>query len=137
MPAIVDAIGSIVLGGVRLTTDPQKYRPPRRPKRAAVLPGIQGTVTIQDFGRFAKDATFVLQGSGGQGLATDVIDAIDALADAVGLVTSFSDWLGTEGQVWIEAFDYELNAPWQLYDYTLTLRVVALTTLRGNGYLGA
>lgn len=140
MPATVEPIGSIHLEAITLTTDPQKYKAPRMPGRGSVIPGIQGTVTIQDFPRVAKGSTFVLQGSGGQGLAHDVVNAIDALKDETGAVFAYSDWLGNVATVWIEDFDPELNAgpnAWQLYDYTLTLRIVTLASRRGVAYTGA
>jgi hypothetical protein len=137
MPATITALGGIVLAGLTLTTDPQKYKAPRMPGRGTVLPGIQGTVTIQDFPRVAKGSSFVLQGAGGQGLDQDTVNAIDALKDEAGAIWSYSDWLGNVATVWIEDFDPELNAPWQLYDYTLTLRIVSLTLRRGVAYVGA
>lgn len=135
---IDNAFGSVTLGSVEFPS-PQKYRPPKHPKRGSVIPGIQRTVTIQDFGRTARDAWFLLEGSGGQGLSPETVDAIDALADVQGATYTFADWLGNRATVWIAEFDYALSEQptgWQLYDYTLRLKVVELVELRGAAYFG-
>jgi hypothetical protein len=130
----MDAIGSVFLDGVQFTTDPKVYEP-TFPKRVSVHAGLGGAVTVQDFGRYAKDGTLRLQSSG-QWLDQATVDAIDARADVKGATYPFKDWVGTEATVFITSFRAIPTYLPDLYEYELELRVLGLTKRRGTAYGG-
>src|SRR5438093_756604 len=107
MPATVDPIGEVIIGGVQLTTDPQKYKPPRTvtPKRSTYLPGIQATGTVQEFAGHVLDHPVTLGGSGGQGLTQECKVALEAFAATLGEPLQYSDWLGSNVLVTVEDFE--------------------------------
>ena len=130
----MDAIGSVYLDGVRFTTDPKVYEP-EWPKRYSVHAGLGGALTIQDFGRYAKDMVLRLQSSG-QWLDKATVNAIDARAGTKGAAYTFQDWVGTVASVFITSFKPTPTHVPDLYEYELELHVLTLTALRGSAYGG-
>jgi hypothetical protein len=132
MPAL-EPISDVYLDGIRLTTDPRVYTRqwPKRGSAHAVI----GGVTLQDFGRKAKDFQLRLESSGNF-LTRDVVDALDARFGALGTTYAFKDWNGTEAVVKIIDFTPVDTFLPDLFEYALTLRVVSLTKLRGVAYGG-
>lgn len=132
---MIEPIGAIFLDGVQFTTDPETYER-QWPKRLTKVATIGGN-TVLDFGRKAQDMTLRLEsGKGGQYMARDVFDAIDARAGTLGAGYPLVDWNGTEATVVIAAFDGDEALP-DLFYYSLTLYVRALAKLRGVAYGGA
>lgn len=132
----VTAIGQVFLDGIQFTTDPRTYEPVW-PKRQSIHGGLQGAVTVQDFGVFAKDQRLRLE-SGGQWLTRTVVDALDARFQTRGAAYPFKDWVGTEATVFIVAFDpIDARLGGDLYEYRMELRVLALTKVRGVAYVGS
>lgn len=132
---MIEPIGALFLDGVQFTTDPETYER-QWPKRLTKVATIGGN-TILDFGRVAKDLTLSLDsGKGGQYMARDVFDLIDAKAGALGIGYPFVDWNGTEATVVIASFDGDESLP-DLFYYSMTLYVRTLTKLRGVAYGGA
>lgn len=131
---MLEARSAVVLGGVQFTTDPRTYERQwaKRQSRHATL---GGGVTIQDFGRKAKDLVLRLE-SGGNFMSGPVVDQVDALFGTAGGVHSFVDWHGTEATVYIADFTpAESHLP-DLFEYSLTLWVRTLAKLRGVPYAG-
>lgn len=123
------AIGSLVLGGIALTADPNTWRFPW-PRRAQEFKGEGGWNVWQDWGHVLKDGKIVM-GSGETGpLDFAVMRAIKAL-HLVGADVSYVDAFGNAGTVRIETFDEQHRAG-TLWDYTCTLSVRALTALYGD-----
>ena len=129
---MLDPIGSIYLDAVRFTTEPKTYTR-QWAKRLTLVPTI-GSNTVLDFGRKAKDIKLELV-SGGQYMARDVFDLIDAKAGVLGAGYPLVDWNGTEATVVIAAFDGDEALP-DLFEYSLTLWVRTLAKLRGVTYGG-
>lgn len=145
MPGLA-TIGQLEIGDVQFTTDPDVYQPFNWPKRYSAQPGLNGAVTIQEFGRWAADATIHIE-SGDQFLTTKCVDALDALYEADGTTYTLTDWLGNEFTVYITAFvpipskladrDDDEELVGSLYRYTMDLLVVAITKRRGTTYGGS
>ncbi len=130
----LDAISDVFLDGIQFTTDPKIYER-QWPKRSSAHVVIGG-VTIQDFGRKAKDMVLRLE-SGGQFITRELVDALDTRAAVLGATYSFKDWNGTEATVFISEFTPTDTFYPDLFEYSLTLRVVTLTKLRGVTYVGS
>lgn len=129
---MISPISAVYLDGVQFTTDPLVYTR-NWVKRTSVHATIGG-VTIQDFGLKMKDQTLQLE-SDGNWMTADVVDLIDAKYRALGLTYAFSDWNGTAATVFITEFTPVETFYPELYEYSLALRVVTLTMLRGVAYV--
>jgi hypothetical protein len=128
----ITPISAVYLDSVQFTTDPLVYTR-NWVKRTSAHVTIGG-VTIQDFGLKAKDNVLQLE-SGGNYMAEDVVNLIDAKYAALGLTYPFVDFNGTEATVFITEFTPVDTFYRQLYEYRMTLRVVTLTKLRGVAYV--
>jgi hypothetical protein len=143
----LETLGLITIGGVQLTTDPSVYKPFVWPKRISVLPGIGGSVTIQDFGRFKGDLRLRLESGPSQFLTHDCVNALDALFATAGGIFTLTDWL--ENEFRIVMTDWQptpANIPdlgdddeivGMLYLYTMDLQVDDIVKLRGATYGGS
>lgn len=131
------ARGKVYLDGKQFTTDPKIQR--NWSPRQSVLPGIGGTVTIQDFGRWAKDMVLTLT-SGGNFMGAELKTQIDVLMMTRGATYTYTDYEGLEATVKI--LDFQPQATFirdralVLYEYTLILQIVTLTKLAGATYTG-
>jgi len=131
------ARGTVYLGGTQFTTDPQTYEPLKWPKRATVHKGIQGAVTVQDFGTFAKDNMIHL-GSGESGfLEQSVVEALHTKYRTKGATYTLTDWAGNSFTVFIMGFEAEPTFIGTLFKYTMTLQVLGITNLLGTAYTGS
>ena len=130
------ARGQIYLDDERFTTDPAVYER-QWPKRASEHPGIGGSLTIQDFGRFAKDMLLTLQSGEQQYMEQDLVETLDGMAGTPGATYTLTDWSGNEFTVFILAFDPKPTFLGTLFTYTMRLRVLAITTLWGTSYSGS
>ena len=130
----LQARGKITIGSVQLTTDPERYER-QWPKRYSEHPGIAGSFTIQDFGRYAMDMLIRLV-SGQQFITLAVVEALDAAYGVQGATYSFTDWLGNEFTVFIRDFKPDVTFIDNLHTYTLELRVMSITKLFGVSYGG-
>ena len=138
------ADGGLYLDDVQWTTDPEVYQPFNWPRRQSIDQGIGRSVTIQDFGRTEKDLTVHMESGENQMLASACVDALDALND--GTPHTFKDFLGNEYSVVMIDFtpvptrlpDLDGNGAiiGQLYRYTMNLRVLSISKLRGVTYSG-
>lgn len=126
----VTARGTVYLGGVRFTCDPAIYER-QWPKRLSIHEGLQGAVTIQDFGRSAKDMTLRLESGEQQLMEKTTVAALDALAGTRGAVYTLTDWNGTEVSACIVSFDADPTFVGTLHRYRMLLRVTGITTLYG------
>jgi hypothetical protein len=129
------ARGQIYLGGKRFTTDPATYER-QWPKRVSEHPGIGGSLTIQDFGRFAKDKLLTLQSGQGQYIEKTLVQDLDAMAGTKGATYTLTDWAGNQFTVFILAFDPQPTFLGTLFTYAMRLRVLAITSLWGQAYTG-
>lgn len=134
---MIRTMGKVFLGGTQFTTDPQIQRswPPRRSK----LLGIAGSVTYQDFGRFAKDMKLTL--SSGQNYVNQAfVSAIEDKMLARLSVYTYADYQGIEGDVVITDFvatpTFIKDGAGVLFTYTLTLDVISLRKLNFKTYTG-
>jgi len=131
------AIGTVYLGGTQVTTDPQVYQPLQWKKRATVHKGIQGAVTVQDFGTFAKDNMLHL-GSGEAGfLEKSVVEALHTKYRTKGATYTLTDWAGNSFTVFIVEFESEPTFIGSLFKYSMTCVVLGITTLLGTTYTGS
>jgi hypothetical protein len=131
------ARGKIYLGGIQFSSDPSVYEPSNWPKRASEHPTIGGGITVQDFGRFAKDCTVHLASGAGQFLEQSVVDSLDALYATRGATYTLTDWLGNEFTVWMRDWHPVPTNIATLWTYDLVLRVISITHLRGADYSGS
>jgi hypothetical protein len=127
--------GSIFLGGVRFSTNPETYEPLNWKKRWSKHPTIGGNVTIQDFGVFMKDDVFKLASGRGQFLDQATFLALHALWRTKGVNFTFTDWLVNNLTVFISDF-IPVVFKTDLYTYTMQLEIVAINTLWGSVYTG-
>lgn len=136
MPAGLSTIGTLVLDGITFTTDPRVYEPRNWPKRVSVHRGLNGSVTVQDFGLFAKDNRIRIE-SGDQYLSTAVVDALQARYQTPGATYTLTDWLGNEFTVFILDFrpvEAQLGGAWR---YSMDLVVLGIAQLNGVPYTGS
>jgi len=131
------ANGTVYLGGTQFTTDPQVYQPLQWKKRATVHKGIQGAVTVQDFGTFAKDNRLTLASGPSGFLEKSVVEDLHAKYRTKGATYSLTDWFGNSFTVFIVDFDPEPARARTLFRYTMTLQVLGITTLLGTAYTGS
>lgn len=133
----VPAIGTVFLGGIKFTTDPQIYNPMVWEKRHRVHKGLEGAVTIQDFGTFQKDNTVRL-GSGTAGyLEESVVDSLHGAYRTRGAVFTLTDWRDNEFTVFITRFEPVPTFIGSLYTYDMELQVTAIAKLFGVVFTGA
>ena len=130
------ARGNITIDTTQLTTDPEVYEAYRWPKRASVLKGLEGSVTIQDFGVYAADLELHLSSGANQYMEQEAVEAIDALYRVQGATYTLTDWLGNEFTVFILSFQPKPTFIGTLWTYEMTLQVTAITTLLGTSYSG-
>ena len=131
------------MDGEQFTTDPQDYSPLNWTKRHSVLPGLQGSVTIQDFGTFKKDDVVRLR-SGDGFLTKAKVSTFHAKFRTKGATFSFTDWLGNAFTVFIRSFTPvptfipdDPDGSGTLYRYDMELQVVSISTLFGAAYTGS
>jgi hypothetical protein len=128
--------------GAQFTNDPRIER--SWPPRQTVLPGIGGTVTIQDFGRHAKDMRLTLSSAappGNQNWIDGKFKAyLDGLAAVRGAVYDYVDYTGVDAVVkildFVPAATFHGNVTARLWEYTLELIVITLNELDGETYTG-
>jgi hypothetical protein len=140
---VVEAIGSVYLTPVpptegetlRMTSDPDGVTDDWLARKSTQT-GLGGVVTTQDFGRFAADCTRTLVWNR-QVLDRDVIRQLDAWYGSPGSTLRYLDGEDNDWTVEIMAVVPErvFGQP-RLYTCRLVLHVLAMTTLRGEGYLG-
>ncbi len=130
------ARGQVYLGGKQFTTDPQVYER-QWPKRVSEHPGIGGSVTIQDFGRFAKDKVLTLQSGENQVIEQTLVQDLDGMAGTKGSTYTLTDWSGNQFTVFILAFDPKPTFLGTLFKYSMRLKVMAITQLWGQAYTGS
>ncbi len=131
------ARGTLYLGGVRFSTDPQPYEAYEWPKRMSEHPVLGGSVIIQDFGTHAKDLTITLGSGQNQFLEQSVVTALDTMYRTKGATYQLTDWLGNDMTVFIAAFKPTGTFLGSLFTYTLTLRVRSIAKLFGATYTGS
>jgi len=135
---MIKTIGKVFLNGNQFTTDPQIER--NWPPRQSVLPGILGSVTVQDFNRFAQDMRLTLT-SNGNFMNQTLKAAIDVMMETRGAVFSYSDYTGIVGTVkiltWTPKATFIRDGNFILYEYTLELKIMTLSELDGVTYGGA
>lgn len=134
-------IGKVTLGGITFDTDPQVYEPLNWEKRHSVLPGLQGAVTIQDFGHFAKDNTITLASGRSGYLNQSKVEAIHTAFRTKAAVFTLTDWIGNEFTVFIREFRpvptfIGIDNTDNLFTYTMLLQVTVITKLFGAVFTG-
>jgi len=129
--------GTVFLGGTQFTTDPQVYQPLLWKKRATVHKGIQGAVTVQDFGTFAKDNRLYLASGNSGFLEKSVVDALHTKYRTKGATYTLTDWSGNSFTVFLVEFEAEPTFIRTLFRYSMTLQVLGITNLLGTAYTGS
>jgi hypothetical protein len=128
----------VFLNDVQFTTDPKIQRD-WKPRRSR-LRGIMGSTTQQDFGRWAKDMRLTLT-SGGNFMNQSLKSAIEGMMLTRKQSYSYRDYTGLEGTVIIVDFDavptFIKDGRGVLFEYTLTLDVMALSKLDFETYSGS
>ena len=135
-------LGKVILGGLTLDTDPQVYEPLNWEKRHSILPGLQGAVTIQDFGHFAKDNMLRLASGRSGYLNQSKVEAIHIAFRTKGATFTLTDWIDNEFTVFITSFRpvptfLGESLTDNLFTYTMELRVAGITKLLGTPFVGA
>lgn len=131
-------MGKVFINGTQFTTDPHVRRawPPRRSR----LLGIGGSTTQQDFGRFAKDLRLTLT-SEGNFINQSFKNYIEGLMLVRLAAYAYTDYQGVDADVVIVDFDavptFIRDGQGTLYEYTLTLDVVALRKIDFLAYAGS
>jgi hypothetical protein len=131
------AIGKITLGGVQLSTDPETYEPLLWEKRYSVQSGLNGALTIQDFGTFKKDNRIRLVSGASQFLDQATVAALHAKFRERGASFTLTDWIGNEFTVFIAAFRPVPTFLDDLWTYDLELVVINIVKLFGAVYTEA
>ncbi len=131
------ARGTVYLGGLRFTTDPQTYAPLTWRKRQSVHPGLDGAMTIQDFGVHAKDNTVRLASGSAGYLERSLVVSLHALYRTKGATYTLTDWAGNEFTVFIRDFQADPTFIGTLWTYTMELHVLAIAKLFGVTYSGS
>ena len=138
--SIDPTLGHVSLDGVTFSTDPRTYEPLNWKKRATVIRGIGGAVTIQDFGTFAKDNTLRLE-SAGQYVDQAFVTAMHSRFRTRGATYTLLDWLNNEFVVFITEFvpkpTFIGAGADLLYEYSMTLQVVTMPALFSTTYTGS
>jgi len=140
----ITTLGKITLtavtgGGndITFTTDPSTYTI-FWSKRRSSFPGLNGSVTVQDFGKFAADALIDIK-SGSQWINKSVVTDMDENDAIKGATWRLQDYEGNDFTVSIDHWKPEMVAGMAilgLYTYDLLLRVHAIAKLRGVTYTG-
>lgn len=140
MSGIDPALGHVILDGVTFSTDPATYEPLNWRKRASVIRGLGGAVTIQDFGTYAKDNTLRLE-SGEQYVDQAFVTAMHTKFRARGATYTLTDWLANEFVVFITEFvpkpTFIGAGADLLYTYSMSLQVVTMPSLFSTTYTGS
>jgi hypothetical protein len=106
--------------------------------RKVTTPGLEGAVTTQDFGTFAKDCYRTLTWAGaGQWL--DVTQVIQLREWAATAGSTYRYEVENEGHEWtveILKVKEQYEGPLDYYRCVLELHVLAMTTLYGSPYTG-
>jgi len=121
---------------VYFTADPRSYRPWQWKKRASFHPGIQGSMTIQDFGVVSKDLVIEIESPEDAFLEASVVKQLHEMYRTKGAVYRLTDWVGNDFTVWLEDFQPEANENLPGYRYSMRLKVQSITTLFGAPYTG-
>jgi hypothetical protein len=142
MAPLFTAVGRVKLGptGSEKTflTDPAPYDPYKWPKRASVHQGLGGSVTIQDFGVFAKDLDLTLRGDfEHSAMDLDMVTTIDGYYRSRGTLYHFTDWLGNDFTVFLSEFAHTPHSQVPLHSYSLVLRVTTIAKLFNVVYAGS
>ena len=132
----LEARGLITIGGVQLTSDPEKYEHYDWPKRWSKHPGIGGSVTIQDFGHVARDLVLRLESGAHQYLTLEVVRALDTAHRSKGVVYAVTDWLANDMDVFIARFKPESTRLPGLFTYSMELHAWTIRTWLGATYTG-
>lgn len=135
---MIKTIGRVYLDNNQFTTDPHITR--AWPSRQTVLPGLEGSSTVQDFNRWAKDKRLTLA-SNGNFMNQALKAIIDGLAGTRGSTYAYRDYQGIEGTVKILSFEaqptFYRDGDLILYEYTMELKIMTLTKLDGVTYTGS
>lgn len=138
--AILGTFGRAALGPTGSQTtfncDPEPYEPYQWPKRHSVHPGLQGAVTIQDFGVYAADRRLTLRGGFDQPMDDDVVKTMDGYYRSRGTKYRFTDWLGNDFTVFIASFTHTPHGRLAISSYQMELQVVSIQLLFGAAYTG-
>jgi hypothetical protein len=135
---VIATIGKVYIDGKQFTTDPKIARE-WKPRRSR-LRGIMGSVTQQDFGRWAKDMRLTLTSNG-----NFINQAFKVYVESLMLlrkqVYTYADYTGLEGTVVIVDFTptptFIKDGAGVLFEYTMVLDVVTLTKLDFSTYTGS
>lgn len=137
---IIGLFGRIALGPTGsqyvFTCDPEDYRPWQWKKRMTVIEGVGGSVTIQDFGIYAKDLEVEINGPQDQLMERSLVALIHALFRVKGAVYRLTDWLGNDFTVFMTDFTPVADARLPGYSYTMKLHVLGIVSLFGQPYTG-
>lgn len=136
---------TVTIGGIALVGDVALYRP-FEPWPLGVTPfdGVDGALTIQDFGRRIKRASGRLSSGGAETaglLSKATLAAVLALMQTRGATQTISDSLGNAGTIKPLTFTHahEYGVPGSqaaLFSFELTWRWLTLTTLYSASYTG-
>jgi len=120
-------------------TDPQTYEPFEWDKRISKHECLDGVVTIQDFGLFAKDIIIRLKSGENSKLDTYTSLAIKNLQNITGTIYNFKDWYANNFTVFIADFKpkREVYGVDPIWDYSMELWVTAINTYFGSAYTGS
>ncbi len=119
---------------IQFTADPSSYSPWVWKKRQSVHMGIDGSVTVQDFGMTMKDQVIEIKGELQQFMENSVVAQVFGLFKAKGAVYKLTDWLDNEFTVYIEDFDPVPNRHVPGSTYTLKCRILGCAKLFGSAY---
>ena len=131
------ARGTVYLDGLRFTTDPAVYEPLNWPKRFSVHEGLEGSVTIQDFGVTMKDNVVRLQSGDRQYMEQSLAEALHTRFRTKGVTYTLTDWVGNQLTVFILSFTPKPTFIGTLWTYSMELRVLGITKLFGATYTGS
>lgn len=135
---MIATIGKTFINGKQFTTDPQIQRawPPRRSR----LPGIGGSSTQQDFGRFAQDMRLTLS-SGPNYINQAFASYVDGLMLTRKQKFAYLDYQGTDADVVIVDFvatpTFIRDGAGVLFQYQMVLDVMTLRKLHFATYTGS
>lgn len=135
---MIRTFGKVFLNGTQFTTDPHVQR--SWPTRRSRLLGVGGSVTQQDFGRFAKDMRLTLT-SDGNFVNQSFKNFIEGLQLVRRAAYSYTDYQGLDADVVIVDFvatpTFYRDGRGVLYEYSLVLDVVALRKIDFLAYTGS
>jgi hypothetical protein len=144
---MIKTIGKVFLGtkyagefpaAARFTTDPHIKR--AWPSRQTVLSGLEGSSTVQDFDRWAKDKRLTLTSEGNY--INQAFKAyLDGLAGTRGAVYDYKDYQGIEATVKILSLDAQptfiRDGAGVLYEFSMELKVMTLAKMDFANYQGS